>query len=415
MDLIIEKKSNFKVITLIGMVFIALSYYFIYSKDVIAIDNNDIIKVDYIQENRYFEVTANIRPIQSISISAIANARVKQIHVTNGQHVKIGQALLEYESKALQNEYEKEALSLELEEVNLLGEQAKHEQQLYELQNTFEVSKINLSEANVRLAAYKALISGGGYSKLDYKNAEFTAEKAQKMVENRKAILDFTRKSVAAILESTKKKISIQRSTLNMLHNKLEQLTLIASRDGIIAGLNLEQGDVVEDGNIVLKINDTSNYTFEVSIPDHRYSEVNVGSNVTIYLENEKILAKLTKITNDVSNGYVSAFASPVDTLQRDLPLGHTVKAKIYLNETINLLKIKNPKHYRGDPTVSLYTRVDNKASFAFLKEYTVFEQTEKYILLEVEKNAANIDQLLDLHPEFYSNNKQIKLGFSND
>jgi HlyD family secretion protein len=89
-------------------------------------------------------------------------------------------------------------------------------------------------------------------------------------------------KSVAAQATSA---ISQAEANLALIELQIRKLTVTAPADGIVLTRNIELGEVVNPGSVVLTVGKLADLTLTVYVPEDRYGEVQLGQAVTVTVD----------------------------------------------------------------------------------------------------------------------------------
>lgn len=102
-----------------------------------------------------------------------------------------------------------------------------------------------------------------------------------------------------AAAAQAKSAVSQAEANLAVIDAQLAKLTVTAPADGVILSRNVEPGEVVNPGSVILKIAQLSELTLTVYVPEDRYGEVSLGQEVSVAVDSfpsETFKAVVTEI-----------------------------------------------------------------------------------------------------------------------
>ncbi len=88
-----------------------------------------------------------------------------------------------------------------------------------------------------------------------------------------------------AAVEQAKSAVSQAEANVTVIEAQLSKLVVTAPADGVILARNVEAGEVVNPGSVLLSIGKLSDLTLTVYVPEDRYGEVSLGQEVTVSVD----------------------------------------------------------------------------------------------------------------------------------
>ncbi len=107
-----------------------------------------------------------------------------------------------------------------------------------------------------------------------------TGSDAPKVVAAQKALEQFQ-----AAAAQAKAAVSQAEANLALIEAQMAKLTVSAPADGVILSRNIEPGEVVNPGSVILTIAQLSDLTLTVYVPEDRYGEVALGQEVSVSVD----------------------------------------------------------------------------------------------------------------------------------
>lgn len=258
-----RKKRNIKIIS---SVFIGLLIILTLFSNTLA--NWDLPKVTTEkprndQLTQTFTGNGELLPQEEAKLSASSlEAKVKEVHVKEGDQVKKTQLLVTYDSK-------------------------QKEQEILDAEATLQISKLALNDAQV---AYNE-----------------TKKNQQENKANNQPNDGINETSIQALktsVESKKIEISTQERKIKNLKEELEMnKKLIAPFDGVITKINAkkDQPSVKEEGDVILS-NESKGYKVELQVPSDLAMHLKVGEKIEMKANAKSLEGELKEIKNIESN-----------------------------------------------------------------------------------------------------------------
>lgn len=113
-------------------------------------------------------------------------------------------------------------------------------------------------------------------------------------------------------------------------HNALDYTNLFSTADGVISAINVEVGQVVSAGQIILTLVQNDELEVEINIPENKLSEVKIGTpcEISFWANTEKVsgvVREISPIADSTSKTYRVKIS--LQNLREDINLGMTASA----------------------------------------------------------------------------------------
>ena len=216
-------------------------------------------------------------------------------------------------------------------------------------------SSLAQTEANIDVAElnYQATVNDGpSQSQLASANAQYISAEA-----NLNSLLDGASDSQ---IRQAEIQVETAQLALDSAQEQLENATLVAPFDAIVAAVNIDEGEMpTGTGDITLI--DTSGYTITLSIDEKDISNLQVGQTVSLSIQALPNLAISGTVTHidpipAESEGLVTySVEVSLDSGNDELRPGMTAVAKVTLNELSNVIVVPN-RFITTDTTTGITT-----------------------------------------------------------
>ncbi|MCU4970856.1 biotin/lipoyl-binding protein [Bacillus toyonensis] len=273
---ITRKKRNIKIIS---SVFIGLLIILTLFSNTLA--NWDLPKVTTEkprndQLTQTFTGSGELQPQEEAKLSASSSleAKVKEVHVKEGDLVKKNHLLVTYDSK-------------------------QKEQDILDAEATLQISKLALNDAQ---ANYNAAKKSQQENKANSQPSNQQENKA-----NDQPNVGVSETSIQALkttVESKKIEISTQERKIKNLKEELEMnKKLIAPFDGVVTKINAkkDQPSVKDEGDVILS-NESTGFKVELQVPSDLAMHLKVGEKIEMKANAKSLEGELIEIKNIESN-----------------------------------------------------------------------------------------------------------------
>ncbi|MEY2930510.1 MAG: hypothetical protein RL033_1259 [Pseudomonadota bacterium] len=294
-------------------------------------------------------------PLEVRWLTARSAAQVERVLVTTGSTVRADTLLLvlknaELELAALEAERELARGATELVQL----EAQLHAQELAQ-ESTVATLESELADAARRARADEELARKGFLSAL---------EQGQTLGREREldGRLTFEKKRLAAVASGGRAQLSAQRAQIERLRSLAEfrlravdELSVRAGVDGVLAELTLEQGQSVALGAPLAKVVRPDHLMAEVRIPETQATDLRIGQRASVDTRNGVVAGHVTRIDPAVQAGTVSVDV----TFDAALPPGArpdlNVEGIIELERLEQVLFVKRPAIAAPGTNASLF------------------------------------------------------------
>jgi HlyD family secretion protein len=215
-----------------------------------------------------------------------APGKVGAILVQNGQRVNKGQVLLQIETTDLN--YQLESLKAQLKSVE--GQRLQTYRDPYDAlvkqQNLLieQAKKDNLAQEQ-NLTRSKALYEAGAIPLSQYEDVQLQAERAKNFLEQQESALNLLYEQQAPF-QGTDLYFSGQADALNaqihQLEEKIQDAKVTALQDGLVKDLSIKEGELVQQGQLLLNIYQSEGYKLESYVLASQSLEIKAGDPVDI-------------------------------------------------------------------------------------------------------------------------------------
>ncbi len=298
-------------------------------------------------------------PETTWTVPAATEGRVAKRYLLPGTPVKAGTVILDLTNPQL----EQETLDAEYQ---LKGAEASLEQTKAQLQNQLMDKRTQAASvssqyrtAEMQKDAKEQLLKNGLAAMLDVKTAEVQAEELEKQN-------DLAQKEVETFANSINAQLAVQQATVDqkralfgLKKSQLGELHVKPGIDGVLQELDVDVGQQVAQGTVLLKVAQPSQLKAALQIAETQAKDVQVGQAASIDTHNGVIQGHVIRIDPAVLNG-----TRTVDVkLDGALPPGAvpqlSVEGTIEIEHLTDVLYVGRPVHGDAESTIGLFKLVD--------------------------------------------------------
>lgn len=387
MDRVIEKKNRFfskrNIWIMVATAIAVLVAYNIFFGDKSSKLNveKDKITIETIEKDvfkDYIAVIGTVEPIKTIFLDAVEGGRVEEIIIEEGNMVEKGDEIMELSSTDLIlriSDYEAQA--------------ARSINQLREARMSMQRDKINKEEQMIELRkelrrqkrAYqnnKKLYENEHISEEEFKQSEELYQATRKKLELVKEAYHQDSVFREAQISSLEKSVARMEEGLDIVREKLENLTVKAPVNGELATLEPEVGEVITYGTRIGKINILSDYKLNVEIDEHYIARVRRGLTGSFDYTGKNFNLKLTKKYPEVEQGKFTVDMEFVEETPEDINIGQTFRIKLELGQSKTAVLIPRGGFYQSTGGQWVYV-VDKSGEFAYKRNIRIGRQNPRY------------------------------------
>lgn len=295
--------------------------------------------------NENISIRAVVEAMDSYYVDTTEAGKVEQVFAEEGDFVKKGQKLIGLTNTALM--------------LNVISREALVTEQLNNLRNTRilidegrlnikrEISELNYQKNDLQsnIKRLKALVPEGYVSDKDIEDLTnkltYTEERIAISKEREKSI-NLLRDSQLEQLEANTKRL---KSNLEVVKQSLQAMTIKAPQSGYLTNFKVMQGEFVNRGTRVGKIDDFSLVKLKSSIDEFYLSDIKVGNPATINIDGQQYKLKVSKVYPNVINGQFEADLKFAQELPENLLPGQSFVTNIVLGTSEPVMTIPNDKY----------------------------------------------------------------------
>ena len=246
--------------------------------------------------------TGRTQPVREVSLRARAEGQILSLGVDVGDPVAEGQGIGQIDDTILDsflNQAEAELLSRQ-------SEVARGEAETNRSRAQVEQERLNLQQVQVDADRLQDLYEQGAVSRQETELAQTAAETAAQALRTAQEQV----RTNEQVVEAAQARVSAQQEVIREAEERLSFAELLAPISGVILERVTEPGDLVQPGDLILRIGDFSDVVVDVQLSDLNLGQVNLGQAVQVNLDafpDQTLSGQITQISPaaDPSSGLV--------------------------------------------------------------------------------------------------------------
>lgn len=192
------------------------------------------------------------------------------------------------------------------------------------------------------------------------------------------AMLDQYQTNYDSALANYKNAVALSKQS----HNALDYTNLFSTADGVISAINVEIGQVVSAGQIILTLVQNDELEVEINIPENKLSEVKIGTpcEISFWANSEKVagvVREISPIADSTSKTYRVKIS--LQNLREDINLGMTASAIFPAKNSNGVILPLSAIYQTGENSQVWTVTAENKAA---LKNVTVQDFSNNEVLV---------------------------------
>ena len=314
--------------------------------------SRDVVVIDTVRRGtmtREVSASGSLVPISVTWITSSSDGRIIDLPLKPGIAVDTDTVLLKLANPELNKDAQDAQLALDAANAELGAAKQRLNNQLLELQGSFEEVTNSLEEAELQWAADQQLYEDSLISGQKHALSKKRCEQLVKRVENAQKKVDNFRESMKPQLKVQDTKIKQANAILKLKQQQVEDLTICARKKGILQQLgtsgsdssrpsSLAIGQWVTAGVPLAMITDPTDLQAELRVPEVQARDLLLGQAVEIDARVAKIKGKVKRIDPASNQGNVTIDIE----LEGELPQGArpdlSVTGKILIEQLDDVL-----------------------------------------------------------------------------
>ena len=338
-------------------------------------------------------------------ITSPINASIKKVVSDAGAKVKPGQAILELDKSASENDYDKLKFQLETKRSEIAKLKLDLDESFYDIKSNNDIKQLKIGDLTSAVENAKRLYKAGGGTREDIEQAELNLKVAK--LEKAQLENEVRSKQKTMLLEEKQAELaaSIQESDLKLLEHKLKLANVSATRNGVITYVNKNIGANVKEGETLLRIADLSSFKISGSLTDSYIDQLHNGMPVIVRINDTQLQGHVSNVYPSIQNNLVSFDIQLNDRANKQLR--PNLKVDVYLVTAVHnkVMRVANGAAFKGASPQDVFVLGPDGAQRRSL--HTGLSNFDYIELLDGVKPG---DQVITSDMSNYKNSRQLEI-----
>jgi HlyD family secretion protein len=261
--------------------------------------------------------------------------------VRAGDAVKKGQPLASLDSPQLSNEYQRERATLDSLDAALSRQQIEMRRQMMASQQQADLAQVTINAAQREEKRAQWAWDQKAISERDYQRSIDDVSTAKLNFEHARDTAGLERESLALDLRTKRLERDRQALVVANLQQRVDQLTVRAPVDGMVANLAQPQKARVAADAPLLTVVDLSVFEIEFQVAETYAGEIKPGMSAEITLEGHSVPGTVTAISPEVRQNQVTGRVKFANGQPARLRQNERTAVRIVLDQRDDVLKFE--------------------------------------------------------------------------
>ena len=222
--------------------------------------------------------SATITAAQDSQVAALTSGAVTRVLATAGQRVKVGQAVVQLDSSALQQALDNAQIQLRNAQINLDQTRRNTGQNTGQLQAAITAAQANYDKAAQDAESSRKLYALGGVSQADLTASEATLAQTESALSQAKNTLTQNGQSGGGSLALLQNQVQSAEVSVRQTQENLAKASVRAPFSGTVASISAKLGEYVNTGTAVFRLVDASSLTADFNVSPGDAAALGAGS-----------------------------------------------------------------------------------------------------------------------------------------
>jgi HlyD family secretion protein len=288
---------------------------------------------------RDISVQARVVAAQHPTLTSPAQGIVA-VRTRAGAEIRKGEVLaviasVELHSSLAQAQSQLLSMQSELERQKILSRQA----QLRAAQQ-IELLALRLEAAKRNLIRFETTFREGLSNRSDYETAQDNVRIAEMELEQARRQSDLERETLSFDVHSREQQVRRQFAATDELRSKVDELTVRAPFDGIVASLAVQDGNSIGPNQPVVTVVNLSSLELELALPEEYAAETAIGTPAEIQFGGQPYRGRVTAVSPEVVNGQVASIVAFDGITPPGLKQNQRVTTRLVFESKKSVLKV---------------------------------------------------------------------------
>lgn len=317
------------------------------------------------------DISVQGRVVASLSPTLFsAGQGIVSLRTRAGAQVKQGDVLALIESKELHAALDQAQSQLLTTRAELDRQKIVSRQTALRAKQQVELLGVRLEAARRQLERVQRTFNEGLSNKADLETAQDNVRVAAMELDQAKGELGLSGETSGFEVQTREQQVLRQQSVAGELQKRVDDLTIRAPFDGMVATVAVQDRDAVGPNQPVLTVVNLSSLEVEIGLPEEYANETAIGTPATIMFGTREYNGKVTSVSPEVVNSQVTARVVFDGELPQGLKQNQRLTTRLTFESRRNVLKVPRGAFLEAGGGRTAYV-VDSSQKFATKREIT--------------------------------------------
>jgi HlyD family secretion protein len=224
-----------------------------------------------------------------------------------GTQVRSGDVLATIESPELRSAFVQAQSLLISMRADLDRQKIVSRQAAARAQQQVQLTALRLQAAKRNLERFERTFKEGLSNRADYEAAQDAVSVAEMELDQAKKELAMGNETLTFDIRSREEMVRRQQSVAGELQKRVDDLTVRAPFDGMVASVAVQDRDAVAPNQAIVTVVNLESFELELALPEEYASETSIGTNASIDFEGRQYPGRVTAVSPEVVNSQVTA------------------------------------------------------------------------------------------------------------
>ena len=280
-------------------------------------------------------VVASLHPTLFSPGQGIVTLRTKA-----GAQVKRGDVLATIDSKELQSAYEQARAQLLSNRAELAREKIVARQSALRARQQVDLLTLKLDAAKRELVRNETTFKEGLSNRAAYESAQDGVRIAEMELSQARRELELSGETTSFEIQTREQQVVSRESVAADLAKRVDELTIRAPFDGMVASVAVQDRDAVGPNQPVLTVVNLDLLELEASLPEEYAGETAIGTPATILFNNREYQGNVTSVSPEVVANQVAATVVFAGGLPPGLKQSQRLNTRLVFESKKDVLKV---------------------------------------------------------------------------
>ena len=338
-------------------------------------------------------------------LNAPVSTEIQKVLLRSGAEVAAGDLVMELDREYVQLQLEGRRDQLTLKQNNIALERLAYDRDLRDLEIDTEVAQLELSSAEAQLRDAERLLKVGGATQEEVERAQLAVQMARLAKDKLANQLAYRRSADAGQRRRLELEVNMERKEVAQLSRRLRETAVRAPRAGVVTWVNESIGQLVPEGEPLVRIADLGAFRVEGTVSDRYAGQVSAGMPVEVRYTGQAVTGTVSSVLPEVTNNTLRFLVALDDESAAGMRPNMRVDVRVITGEAADVLRLRNGAAIRGGSSQELFVA---RGEEAVLTPVTVGRRGGDYV--EVVSGLRPGDRVVISGAEGYEGKTSIRL-----